>query len=225
MFFQRLILSAACICAASSAVAQTTIGPGGTGNTVLTGLQTSNYTSGQFFTSPGSALTSFSLYVASIGTPGNVFFAIAPYETTFGQVGTPLYQSAVFPLTIGTLTFSGLNIATTAGQRYVAYLTNDGVSNGAQSVGLGDYNNNPYGGTAFPYGDGAYLYQSGSPTSPPVGGFYAGPTDDLAFTATFGNAVSGAVPEPATWAMIIVGFGMLGRAMRRRRVGAGLAAA
>jgi hypothetical protein len=30
--------------------------------------------------------------------------------------------------------------------------------------------------------------------------------------------VSGAVPEPATWAMMILGFGVVGMAMRRRRV-------
>jgi PEP-CTERM motif len=27
----------------------------------------------------------------------------------------------------------------------------------------------------------------------------------------------GAIPEPATWAMMILGFGMIGGAMRRRR--------
>jgi hypothetical protein len=32
--------------------------------------------------------------------------------------------------------------------------------------------------------------------------------------------LSGAVPEPATWAMMIGGFGMVGGAMRRRRVSA-----
>lgn len=32
----------------------------------------------------------------------------------------------------------------------------------------------------------------------------------------FGNVVSGAVPEPASWAMFIAGFGLVGAAMRRR---------
>ncbi len=31
------------------------------------------------------------------------------------------------------------------------------------------------------------------------------------------NPVTGAVPEPATWAMMIGGFGMVGGAMRRTR--------
>lgn len=42
------------------------------------------------------------------------------------------------------------------------------------------------------------------------------------FTSTsnsfeFDNLASGAVPEPATWAMMILGFGVIGSAVRRRR--------
>lgn len=36
-------------------------------------------------------------------------------------------------------------------------------------------------------------------------------------TLTFAPTVSGAVPEPATWGMMILGFGAIGFAMRRRR--------
>ena len=35
--------------------------------------------------------------------------------------------------------------------------------------------------------------------------------------ADVNGAVDGAVPEPATWAMMILGFGMVGGALRRRR--------
>jgi len=38
-----------------------------------------------------------------------------------------------------------------------------------------------------------------------------------ASNGTFSAAVSGAVPEPATWAMMIAGFGMTGAALRRRQ--------
>ena len=41
-----------------------------------------------------------------------------------------------------------------------------------------------------------------------------------------GDAVSGAVPEPATWAMMILGFGAAGATLRRRRsIGAAVASA
>lgn len=40
----------------------------------------------------------------------------------------------------------------------------------------------------------------------------------------YGTAAAGAVPEPAAWAMMLVGFGGLGAAMRQRRKPAALAA-
>jgi hypothetical protein len=54
---------------------------------------------------------------------------------------------------------------------------------------------------------------------------YSSPQDNMGWSFNFVlNNVSasyvdvGAVPEPATWAMMIGGFGMVGGAMRRRRV-------
>jgi hypothetical protein len=50
-------------------------------------------------------------------------------------------------------------------------------------------------------------------------------SDTSGFTATFtAPSMASAAPEPATWAMLIVGFGMAGAAMRRRRI-TGLATA
>lgn len=59
-----------------------------------------------------------------------------------------------------------------------------------------------------------------------------GTSSTLAFTSTtetaFGPALDSvsvaAVPEPATWAMMIFGFGLVGAALRRRRIGAFAAA-
>lgn len=45
-------------------------------------------------------------------------------------------------------------------------------------------------------------------------GNYSNDTTGLKFTAT---AITAGVPEPATWAMMLAGFGLLGGAMRRRR--------
>lgn len=45
------------------------------------------------------------------------------------------------------------------------------------------------------------------------GGFTAGPA-----TLTITRAAVAAVPEPGTWAMMLIGFGAMGVSMRRRRV-------
>ena len=47
--------------------------------------------------------------------------------------------------------------------------------------------------------------------------------NQVVFSATgdafeFDNIAAGAVPEPATWAMLIAGFGMVGASMRRRKM-------
>lgn len=47
---------------------------------------------------------------------------------------------------------------------------------------------------------------------------FVGPHDgySLVFSPGIGNGVGGGVPEPATWAMMVVGFGALGAVLRRR---------
>lgn len=45
---------------------------------------------------------------------------------------------------------------------------------------------------------------------------FAGTADQTGFdNITFGSAVAGNVPEPSTWVMLLLGFGVLGSAMRR----------
>ncbi len=50
-----------------------------------------------------------------------------------------------------------------------------------------------------------------------INGVGLGPSTVTAPTVTFGGA-NGGVPEPATWTSMILGFGLLGAALRRRRV-------
>lgn len=92
--------------------------------------------------------------------------------------------------------------------------------------------------------NGVTLFLNGNPLDPPgeitgVGGastnwtshqvkFSANAGDTIMFKATgasdsYGGyldniTISSAVPEPATWAMMITGFGLAGSAIRRRRV-------
>ncbi|WP_225206464.1 FxDxF family PEP-CTERM protein [Novosphingobium huizhouense] len=64
--------------------------------------------------------------------------------------------------------------------------------------------------TAQPIGPGTYqLTVKGTAPGPRANGSYAG-------TISFA-AGAGAVPEPATWALMILGFGAIGFAMRRQR--------
>jgi len=42
--------------------------------------------------------------------------------------------------------------------------------------------------------------------------------DNVSVQGTPGVTVGGAVPEPATWALMLVGFGMVGAAMRQRKL-------
>lgn len=50
-----------------------------------------------------------------------------------------------------------------------------------------------------------------------VGGLDGG-TKSTAIRVQLGDGVAGAVPEPATWALMIIGFGGAGAALRRRRM-------
>ncbi|MEP6784764.1 MAG: PEPxxWA-CTERM sorting domain-containing protein [Sphingomonadales bacterium] len=94
-----------------------------------------------------------------------------------------------------------------------------------------------YGGQTLTitHDDGVSVYLNGSSTA--IAGFTAGPTSAITESVVLGANVSsyrivygrengspsvlqlslsGAVPEPATWAMMVAGFGVIGFSMRRR---------
>ena len=173
-------------------------------------------TYGQVFTAPiTGTLTSFTLYLdggvgalqGGIGT----WNGTTSYAEGFGSP-TNLYLSAVQASVAGTgftpYMFT-TNISVTAGQAYVAYLTTFGVpdalgqarmplANAAGNIHYFVFNNigDPNGNNSWDY-----FNNFGS----------------VRLDATF--LASGAVPEPASWAMLITGFGLVGAARRRRRRG------
>ena len=54
-------------------------------------------------------------------------------------------------------------------------------------------------------------------------GYWVGDDSTFDKLVDYQGGGAGAVPEPATWAMLITGFGLVGAAARRRRVGSVLA--
>jgi hypothetical protein len=62
-----------------------------------------------------------------------------------------------------------------------------------------------------------FSYVIGNPSI--LGSVYAtAPTFSVRLLSIDGTPVPGPVPEPATWAMMVIGFGAVGAAMRRRSV-------
>jgi len=71
---------------------------------------------------------------------------------------------------------------------------------------------------------GAEIYSLGQPSTDPTGVDRANSNFIFGFKGVGGVVVPPGIPEPATWAMLIAGFGMVGFAARRRRVGGNVSA-
>lgn len=139
------------------------------------------------------------------------------YGVVFGWDGskptTELYRSAVRPGTAGLFNFSPTGVQLTQGQTYVAFISTYGIANNsglatvATCLPFGGCNSNniPNLGTLI-FGN---VQGSGLIFNPVVNN-----SQDATFSVTIAEA---AVPEPATWAMMMAGMGAVGLAMRRRR--------
>jgi hypothetical protein len=134
-----------------------------------------------------------------------------------------LWQSSAVAAGAGLLDFSPVAVNVTQGQTYVAFLSTYGIASntGTATVnsclsfsGCNNVNSNPYIGDLVwktIYSDTVPLQESWSKA-----GYF-----DATFSATFTSAV----PEPSTWAMMMLGFAGLGfMAYRRKSKPAWLAA-
>lgn len=165
---------------------------------------------GQVFIAPTGSLLSWTFYNDSQATTGAIF-GIAAWT---GTAGPSLFNAAsnvvaADPDNIGYFshTVSGIGLALTAGQAYYAYYTTDNAPAPVSGVSF-------EGADASPLGRYAAF---SSNTNSPAGAAYNTFTQSLVYSATFAaEAETGAVPEPASWAMMIVGFGVIGVGQRRR---------
>ncbi|WP_243453805.1 PEPxxWA-CTERM sorting domain-containing protein [Sandaracinobacteroides saxicola] len=168
-------------------------------------------TYGVTFTAPVTGtLTGFSLYsngggFDSVGYIGD-WNGTAAFGFGFGATSI-LYQSSAF--TLGSINSFTTNVAVTAGQNYVAFLSVAGLT-GSGSVSW------PVSAVSVP-GLNYFVWDNGTTPGDITDGdwnyfFESSPTGVILNFA--------AVPEPATWAMLIAGFGLVGASLRRRRVAA-----
>lgn len=157
---------------------------------------------GLVFIAPGSRLDDFSLTVSYVDTSFpfvSQVYAWDGSETT----GPALYTSGVDMTTSSLTTYTYTpDITVTVGASYIAFVTNQpgpsGVSLGGSGVGDMEQGTGP----------ATFMYAEGNPSGPGAWSTYP---ENAAFNADFS-----AVPEPSTWAMLILGAGMIAYAARHR---------
>lgn len=175
---------------------------------------------GQSFTAPATGgLTDLQFTLLGGSTLSSVqaiVYALnGPLATTFTP-GAELWRSSAVGGSSGLLAFNPVGLNVTAGQNYVAFLTT------YYTIGTGQAQvsscNTFIGGPACAAANANPLLGRAI-TARALGanldelsfGQVVNGSQDLTFSATVA-----AVPEPASWAMMILGFGLVGGAMRRR---------
>ena len=221
----------------------TLAGIGGSGQGGFPGQPSSVAAFGQVFNSPGGILNQISFMDTNSATGGEelriaVFNAAAfTGNNVFANpgfvVGPTLYSAQTSTLTnagdkggangndaLFYHTFSGINLNLTDGLSYYAYIvptagsqvfngSNSGYQSRAYFFELATRSSSLGGQYVFQDVNGNYgrVANAAANTSPYVQALY-----NISITP---SAV-GAVPEPASWGMVILGMGAIGFAMRRR---------
>lgn len=168
-------------------------------------------TVGQSFTMVGTLLNSFGFQLQTVNDVTNAPLTFTLYEGA-GLTGTSLKQLSVTAAS-GALRsnfwqdvdLGGLSLV--AGRTYTAALT-------ATSTRLAVVYGPASSGTVDAYKDGRLVTATALPSSNKS---CAAGLCDANFRFTSSSAATGAVPEPATWALMLLGFGTVGYGLRRAR--------
>jgi len=164
---------------------------------------------GQVFTAPGGTLSSWTFYDTDSSDNG-ARLVVAAWDGS-KAVGPELYSSLSQNVTAGSFfahTYSNINLSLTAGTSYIAYLTVAGVDSPTSG-------NSVAGSSSSPLGGGFRYLNSGGQDPLALGDVFWNSyyVPNMQYSATF----NGAVPEPASWALMLGGFGLVGGALRSRR--------
>lgn len=172
------------------------------------------YSIGETFTAPiTGTLTDFQFTISGSSLP-QLYGAVYLWDGT--KPTTQLWKSSLVPGTNGLLDFTPTGVNLTQGLTYVALISTAGLNQSGNALV----------GTCLTFGG------CNSNSIPNLGQLVTGTTyadgvlwrSNNAFDATFSVTVTSAVPEPSTWAMLILGFAGVGYLAYRRRNGAPLMA-
>lgn len=183
---------------------------------------TSTY--GQTFTAgAANTLNSFSLFLhGAVPSPIEFKAYIYAWNGDFAT-GPQLFASALQTFTgspfatPAEFAFNTGNLGLTSGQQYVAFLTTAGLQAGrpdstATMPYAGAFGSEALAGGSFVFYNSGNNFAALTSTPWDLRNSNSNGIGDVWFRASFGNGV----PEPAAWAMMLAGFGLVGSAMRRR---------
>jgi hypothetical protein len=213
MVNHRTVALVALACAAVPATATTLVVDSGTR------IQTMSFAGGVFgqsFIAPGTDLQSIGVQFATLNPTAAQDSVTITVREGAGLTGAVLGSSTIVPVNVGRndpkvftdIDFTGVTLV--SGASYTFTLVNNG-SGPRNGILFGPSLIDPPFGQVFgpdAYADGDLLF-SGSAFSP------CRTLDrcDLNFRVTATTAV---IPEPASWALMIAGFGLVGGTLRRR---------
>jgi PEP-CTERM motif len=154
-----------------------------------------------------------------------VFFTAPANANPVAGDGTFQEISSSGPSTIavgGTETFNleiefipGANVAGATSTGTITFYSGDGQTSGP--IGLGAFN----GSFSFTYATAGvyqpYYYVQDYVTEQANAGYIAPPGQELSGDVNYGTVQVGSVPEPSTWAMMILGFAGIGYMAYRRK--------
>jgi len=176
---------------------------------------------GETFVAPGGDLTDYTFYV-NTGAPLDVVGQVYAWDGSLtggsspqGAVGPALFTSAQFTIDAGrgfqAVTVNTGSLALTAGQHYVALLAD---------VNPNDFGSASWGDILFSHpgvaGDGGFNFYNNDHTTGSINANAWDSFNDFGSLAWTANFTGGGAPEPAEWALMVLGFGGAGAMLRRR---------